>query len=449
MRYYIYLIIFSFLVFSCSVHPPEKPIPTWVQERPMDPFNYTGIAKIEKALHPNDYKQVAKKAALNDLASEISIKIASNSLISSYDDNSGFQSDYSQFIKTEINKDLSGYQMQGEYEDKKIYYVYYQLSKSKWAQIQNERKQIAADKAYSIYQQAQKEEKALHYKFAITQYTNALLSIKKYWNETLNYKTKEGTEIHLDNKIKEDLLRILKDIKIYTAPAELTLNSENNYQENLKISVRNNKGEYLASFPIELSYKQLNAPKIIHFVSDIKAYNVLINKVDYKLTNNFVQVKIPKTKLFNFKAEDRIFLQFIKDAFGANVVNVPIQHIAPSVYIQKDDKNPFIFYLNQKIQEGLSNGHLKVSENKNKSDYTISINTKTTKSSNTQKFKIAFLNYNINIYKTSNNQLIYTKTITRVKGVGLSFEKAIEKAYLKAADDIENEYIDEIITAFF
>ena len=448
MRFFISLIIFSFLFVSCSVHTAQKEIPKWVNERPMDPFSYTGISKIEKALHPTDYKQVAKKAALNDLASEISIKIASNSLISSYDDNSGFQSDYSQFIKTEINKNLSGYQMQGEYEDKKIYYVYYQLSKSKWAAIQSERKRVAAEKAYNIYQQAKKEEKALHYKFAINQYINALLAIKKYWNESVNY-NKEAVNIQLDNKIKEDLLHLLKDIKLEVKPAHIVLNSKNNYQENIKIAVKNKKGEYLSSFPIELLYKQMNSPQILNFLSDSKAHNILINNVDYKRKNNTVQVKIKKRKLFNFKAEDRKFLQFIKDAFVTNTVNVPIQHIAPTVYLQKDANNPHIFYLNQKIQEGLSNGHLQVAEKKGNSDYEILIHTTSTKGSSSQKFKIAFLNYTINIYKTGTRQLVYTKTITRVKGVGLSFEKALEKAYIRAADDLENEYIDEVITAFF
>ena len=448
MRKFLFFIIISYFISSCAVHTPEKQIPTWVQERPMNSFNYTGIAKIEKALHPTDYKQVAKKAALNDLASEISIKIASNSLISSYDDNSGFQSDYSQFIKTEINKDLSGYQMKGEYEDKKIYYVYYQLSKSKWAQIQAERKNVAAEKAYNIYQQAKKEKKSLHYKYAINQYINSLLAIKKYWNETVNY-NKGDSSISIDNKIKEDLLSLLKDINLEVKPSKIVLNSENNYQKDIQVSVKNKKGDYLSAFPIELSYRQIHFPRILHFLSENKEHKVLINNVNYKKKNILVQVKIQKNKLFNFKAEDRKFLQFIQDAFVTNTINIPIQHIAPSVFIQKENNKPFVFYLNQKIQEGLSNEHLQIAQNKERSNYEILIKTNLTKGLSSQKFKMVFLNYTINIYKTKTHQLIYTKNITRVKGVGLNLEKATEKAYLKAADDLENEYIDEIITAFF
>jgi len=435
-------------LFACSVHAPKEPIPTWVQERPMDPFNYIGIAKIEKALHPTDYKQVAKKAALNDLASEISIKIQSNSLVSSYDDNSGFQSDYSQFIKTEINKNLSGYQMKGEYENKKIYYVYYQLSKSKWREIQAQKKHTATEKAYQIYQEALKEEKALHYKFAINQYINALLAIKKYWNETVDY-NKGDINIHLDNKIKENLLLLLKDIQLQVKPQKIILSSSNNYQENLQIAVTNKKGDYLASFPVEAVYYQKNTPKILSFSSETKTHNILINNVDYKRKNNSVRVKIQKRKLFNFKAEDRKFLQFIKDAFITNTINIPIQYVVPQVFIQENKKKPLDNYLIQKIKEGLNDKHINIVQNLQKSDYKISISTTKQKSTNTQRFKSAFLNYTINIFKTETGQLIYTKTITRTKGVDLSFDKALEKAYVKAAEELENEYIDDIINAFF
>jgi hypothetical protein len=135
--------------------------------------------------------------------------------------------------------------------------------------------------------------------------------------------------------------------------------------------------------------------------------------------------------------------------YVTNTINIPIQHIAPSVFIQKENNKPFVFYLNQKIQEGLSNEHLQIAQNKERSNYEILIKTNLTKGLSSQKFKMVFLNYTINIYKTKTHQLIYTKNITRVKGVGLNLEKATEKAYLKAADDLENEYIDEIITAFF
>jgi len=136
--------------------------PAWVNERPVNSAYYIGIAKVLKASYPNNYQEIAKKKALNDMASEISVNIQSNSIVSSYEDKAGFQSEFSNYIQMEMSKDLSGYQMQGSFESTEKYMVYYRLSKNRWKQIQAERKKAAADKAYTLYVQAKKEEKELN-----------------------------------------------------------------------------------------------------------------------------------------------------------------------------------------------------------------------------------------------------------------------------------------------
>ena len=449
MRFLLSTVVFTHLfLISCVVQVPKEPLPTWVQERPITSFYYIGIAKVEKSQYPSNYRQIAKKIALNDLASEISIKIESNSLVSSYDDQSGFQSDFSQFIKTEINKNLTGYQMEGEYENKTMYFVYYRLSKSQWASIQADRKRVATDNAYRIFQQAQKAEYEKHYITATKSYIQALLSLKKYWNERILY-TIDGKEMQLDNTIKTQLVNLLSDIQLKVTPSQIRLDSRHNYQEHLQIAVTNKKGDFLSSFPIILSYRQRNAPKIIYLSSEEKKIDLSIENVNYHLTNNSVEIKIDKQKIFDFKRENYSFFQFINDAFRVNTVLVPIQYIKPKIYIQAT-KHPFDYYLSQKLQEGLQEEHLQVVAKKKEADFILKISSLESKNRQVshQKFKLAYINYTIQIFK-ANNQQVYTKTITQTKGVDLDYQKALEKAYIKASNAIKNEYIDDIITVFF
>ena len=63
---------------------PENPKPHWVTKRPIDGSNYTGIAAVSKLQYRLDYAQQAKSRALEDLASEIKVKVEVLALSTTY-----------------------------------------------------------------------------------------------------------------------------------------------------------------------------------------------------------------------------------------------------------------------------------------------------------------------------------------------------------------------------
>jgi len=52
-----------------------EPAPEWTFSRPLNPTYYIGIGFANKNTYPTDYSLIAKKNALSDMSSEITIKI--------------------------------------------------------------------------------------------------------------------------------------------------------------------------------------------------------------------------------------------------------------------------------------------------------------------------------------------------------------------------------------
>ncbi|MEO8733938.1 MAG: LPP20 family lipoprotein, partial [Flavobacteriales bacterium] len=80
----------------------EADLPAWVRSRPVTDTYYIGIGQCPKGRA--DYLETAKKNALNDLASEISVTVEGNSLLYTLDRKQSFDEQYTSTIKTRTNE---------------------------------------------------------------------------------------------------------------------------------------------------------------------------------------------------------------------------------------------------------------------------------------------------------------------------------------------------------
>lgn len=135
--------IFAFtLLFSTLLFAGK---PDWVQSRPVTEEYYVGIGLAQKGngISNEDLSTVAKERALNDLISEISVKIQGTGIADAEAVDDSLKERYYEEIRLETQANLSGHEFVGEYKKGKLCYVYYRLRKSKWARIEEERLQKA------------------------------------------------------------------------------------------------------------------------------------------------------------------------------------------------------------------------------------------------------------------------------------------------------------------
>lgn len=101
-------------------------VPQWVDNYPIVDTAYVGIGFGLKS-NP-DYIKDAKKEALSDLISSISLTVSSESEYSKYENNF-YEDSYQQTIKRHASSKLKGHKLIDTYENDDYYWVYYAITK--------------------------------------------------------------------------------------------------------------------------------------------------------------------------------------------------------------------------------------------------------------------------------------------------------------------------------
>src|SRR5690606_16411007 len=113
--------------------------PKWVNARPHNSAYYIGIGSSSKTAQPFDYQNVAKKNALNDLASEISVRVQGQTFLNSLEVNKNFSEEFISTISTTTDEKIENFEVAGIWENDKEYWTFYRLSKSEFQRQKSEK----------------------------------------------------------------------------------------------------------------------------------------------------------------------------------------------------------------------------------------------------------------------------------------------------------------------
>ena len=134
----------------------QAKVPEWVQSIPTNSFYYWGIG-VSELLNPN-YKEVAKREALEEITQQIAVKVESNSFMNMAELDLVAHEDYQKQIQASSQVYLEDLQIFDSYQDKKNYYVCYRLNKEEYRSKIKEKGLEVAKVAYEYLQQARNAE---------------------------------------------------------------------------------------------------------------------------------------------------------------------------------------------------------------------------------------------------------------------------------------------------
>src|SRR5690606_35104670 len=221
-------------LFACKATLPVSPLesptaaaaqrPAWGTARPVSGLEYTGVGTASKLRQ--DHQEAAKKNALNDLASEISVTVEGNSLLYTLDRKHQFDEEFTSTINTSTNERIEGYELVDSYEDANQYWIYYRLSKAEHARIKAERKQQAIGQATDLYGRAQAAMAKGDLRTAFDLDLRALIAMKEYWGEN-DQVTVEGREVPLANELFNDLQRMASGVRLAVLPERCVMDWAN------------------------------------------------------------------------------------------------------------------------------------------------------------------------------------------------------------------------------
>jgi hypothetical protein len=189
------LLIFDFfLLFSILGFSQETPY--WVSSRPINKDYYIGIGRCK--LNVNNYEDIAKRKALDDLVSEISTTVKSDKLLTENEKYDNVKTDFTSTIQLSSDLEIEGYELLETWKDNEHYWVYYQLSKEKYITIVESKIKIDYSLAESLYNTSLKNLKDGNISFSIKQMYQSLEALKKNFSRQVDSEFKQKSFVLKD-----------------------------------------------------------------------------------------------------------------------------------------------------------------------------------------------------------------------------------------------------------
>ncbi len=456
-KFKISFILFLSIIFFMNLGESKagsKRKPKWISNRPVDNNYYIGIGKSTKIKSNADYIQIAKNNALADIISEISVKISSNSILSQFEDNSGYKETYEAQIKITAKDDIEGYEIIDSWEDKEEYWVYYRLSKADYQRKKRERLDRAKNLSKDFFEKAQEAEKEYDINNALIYYVKAFDAIKKHIGKDLSVFTFDG-KTYLDNAVYQSIQDIFSRIRIVPEKEVYTLQalSSDNEPVYVKVKLKTDlETQNISNLPIIFSFPDLNINETENVISlnSGKAECTIANMAP-KGRTQIIKAELNTDVYFGENAPDNLLKNLFNERGNKPYGNLNI--VVKEIFAYLESQEIFLGNINSNqpitklFKEELSENFFSFTNDKEIADVFIKINSEVVKGTKLDKHNLhtAFLNCNISITNANSEMEIYNDVINNVKGIKSgSFEIAAQDAISKAELKIKNELIPNI-----
>lgn len=426
------------------------PRPAWVSSRPSGDLDYIGIGSCPKAR--TDYQESAKKNALNDLASEISVRVEGNSLLSTLDQKTSFSETFNSNIRTSTNQQLEGFEMVDSWQDDKDYWVYYRLSKSEHARIKAERKARAIAQATDGYTRAQQQLAMGDLKGAFDQDIRALIAMKEYWGES-DLVTVGDRQVQLANELFADLQRLTNGVRLSALPERCALDYSNRFKREMLLSAAFGDGKQsraLVQLPVTISFPGMNGKVTESKNTDTDGHvRSTVQRVELSGGTADLLVRLNVDELVS-KDLDPVFVKPLISSLTIPELHIPIDRTMPKVKISASETN-----LGQPVQSGIALGlkeelttrGFRFTDRLADADLLMEVKAGTREGGESNGFYTALLDVTYTFQDRRTNETIAEGGKQGVKGIQLDYVKAGLDAYKKAGNELRKELVTAMMNA--
>ena len=434
---------------SLSKMDMEKPV--WATERPINSSYYIGIAGVSKEEFPYNAAEIVRENALNSLAREIRVKVSSSSLLSTLQVNSWVEESFVSNIESTVVEDLEGFNLIDSYESPTEVFVYYRLSKSDYARILAERKQVALGSAYGHYLDAERKISEGAISGAIERYLMGLDVMSKYLGELNPYTDEDGIPFDLDRALLNGMSDAISGLVLLHEKEEIKLLLNNRYTDKVSISSLFNNNSV---FGIPLKYSYIRGAIPVRGTTETSGNGIVeipLNGFTPGISQSelIVEVDILSfSKVLNLLSPLRPLLEGIT----STPLRIPIVLERPKVFVVGTEKM---------FQKTISQGELipalraalieegvEVVDHATSKGLTLTVNADTQAGGGGSGFFTAYLNATIEL-TDENGKLIMQKNLERIKGVQLDKIKAGQESYRKAAIEIKGRFTSKFVGALY
>jgi hypothetical protein len=410
--------------------------PKWVDNRPYDTSFYIGIGTSSKT--NLDFVQIAKKRALAEIASEISITVDATTSNLMFENNKILKKEYLSVIKTNTTAELEGYELVDEWEDENYYLVYYKLNKQYYKNLIKSKKLNAINKSLDFFEKANKYAFDHDIVNSIKYYFLSIKPIQDYFTEPIlvDYKNRS---FFLENEILNSLTKLLSNIYIKPEKKEYNYLFHHLRNEEIIVNVMYSKDSGIEGIPVLFDYSiesQNNVER--HYTNDQgKTSFILPNMINYL---KYYRIKItPDIKQF---IDENLTNQHLAKALFT-YLKIPSTEIKISisplkVYLDCNQTTNQDQIFCQKITSTFSANGFKLVNSEDQADYYIKLSYNIMDGHELFGLLSIFLDVRISILDNNNNK-VYSNSLTDITGQGVDRKNAILNAIKNSSDEIKNE----------
>ena len=443
------------LTLASSSYAGRRP-PKWVRNRPLSSEYYIGISVVSKDL--DNYMQLAKNKALQDLASQISINISSNSVLHQFEDNVGFKEEFESHVQTSLVQELESYELVASWNNKRgnEYWEYYRLSKKQYALLQRLKLNKAKKLAHNYFEEAQKYEDKLDIIQALSYYKKAIHAIKKHLDDDLSVMTLEGS-ISLGTEIYKRIQNIYTRTKLVPVKKNIKIEISTSIKEPFSV-----KANWLSD---EGEKELINLPLNFDFVTGGGILNKSVNTNEYgyaesQLTRVTSKQKIQKVEavldlssiLEPNEVDYDLYKMFLTPELAPNAsILLNVERLkAFMLFSEKifgEDSNRSI--LKNAIKKELSENFFSFTNDRESANVVLDVKTNVTKGEikkgRNYKVHIVYLDCFFSLTDIKSGFEIFNDAIYEVKGMKpVSYNYAVKEAYEQAVEEIHNTIIPKL-----
>ncbi len=427
--------------------------PEWVIERPFSNDYFIGVNFSSKATP--DYIDQAKSKALKDLSSEIIVNINSETFLKTTEIDNQVKQSYENKIKTNVQKDLEGYEQVDIWQDKNEYWVYYRLSKSAYYSLKRQKFEAAVNSSSDLSSKAKQLEASGNIVQAIQTYVLSTKPIEPYLAETF--------DVALRNKSSELLFGAISSINNLLANTKIIAQ---NKKVNLKLGektdeVLNVKAVYsvggveknISNLPLIFSNEKgdmsLSSQKTV--TNDQGFCSTQMTNVAAVENNASLKVALDLPELFKENEDVLIIQSLVKKMAPYDLFVIMINK--PAIYFASSEKNLSaklsVNLMEPALKEFFKQNNFTFVPNKANADFIVAISADTRKGGQAYDLSITFLDADISITNVKANEQIYSKQFANIKGVKQDHTAAGNDAYRKVINtNFKNELFPELTEKF-
>ncbi len=438
-----------------ALHQEEKQVlaapdrPAWVTSRPVTDANYIGIGSCPVARA--DFQETAKKNALNDLASEISVTVQGNSLLYTLDRKYKFDEEFTSTIATSTKERIEGFELVDSYNDGTTYWTYYRLNKAEYARLKAQRKQQAMDQATDMYSRAKTALAMGDLKSAFDLDLRGLVAMKDHWGES-DLATVDGRSFPLANELFNELQKMASGVRLAVIPERCVLDWSNRYARQLLITASfTGSSTPLAQLPITVEYPGQGGKFSESRSTDADGRaRTTVERPEAGTGTLELVVRLDAEALVG-KDLDPSFTKPLIGSLTVPETRVPIERVMPKFKLGGGESNlgkPMAEApLAMAIRESLTAQGFREVDRDADADLLVEVSADTRGMGESNGFFTVALDETVKARDRKTSEVIYAGGKQGLKGIQLDYAKAGLDAYKKAAAEMRNEVAPALINS--